>query len=78
MEMFIKASEGEIPFYRLRLDVKPGLTGWAQVAFRHTSDLSAYQEKFEYDLYYLSHRSLPLDLEIIARTVFTMLFKRSR
>lgn len=78
MEMFINASEGEIPFYRLRLDVKPGLTGWAQVAFRHTSDLAAYQEKFEYDLYYLSHRSLQLDLEIIARTVFTMLFKRSR
>ncbi len=78
MEVFIRTCEKAIPFYRLRLDVKPGITGWAQVAFRHTSSLESYQQKFEYELYYLSHRSLQLDLEILARTVFTVLFKRSR
>lgn len=78
MEMFIRACEDEIPFYRLRLDVKPGITGWAQVAFRHTSSLDAYKEKFEYELYYLSHLSLRFDLEILARTIFILLFKPSR
>ena len=78
MEVFIRTCEQEIPFYRLRLDVKPGLTGWAQVAFRHTSSLQSYQQKFEYELYYLNNRSLPLDLEILARTVFIVLFKHSR
>ncbi len=78
MEIFIRACEHEIPFYRLRLDVKPGLTGWAQVAFRHTSNLDAYREKFEYELYYLSHLSLQFDLEILARTLFVVFFKPSR
>ncbi len=78
MEIFIATCEKEIPLYRLRLYAQPGLTGWAQVAFRHTSSLSAYKEKFEYELYYLSHMSLQLDLEILARTVFTILFRPSR
>lgn len=78
MEIFIKACEETIPFYRLRLDVKPGMTGWAQVAFRHTSTLEGYRDKFEYDLYYLSHLSLRFDLEILARTAFVLFLKTGR
>jgi len=73
MEMFIKQCEEKVPFYRLRLAVKPGLTGWAQVWFRHTSTLSGYKDKFEYELYYLANVSVRLDLEIILRTVFLIL-----
>lgn len=78
MEIFIQACENKIPFYRLRLDVKPGITGWAQVAYRHTSTLEAYQQKFEYELHYLSHLSLRFDLEILARTFFVLFLKPSR
>jgi lipopolysaccharide/colanic/teichoic acid biosynthesis glycosyltransferase len=78
MEIFIRMCEKEIPFYRLRLDVKPGITGWAQVAFRHTSRLESYREKFEYDLYYLSHLSLGFDLDILVRTVSVLYSNPSR
>ncbi len=73
MEMFTQRCEARIPFYRLRLAVRPGITGWAQVWFTHTSTLSGYKGKFEYDLYYLANLSLRLDLEIIIRTVFRLL-----
>jgi len=58
--------------------VKPGITGWAQVAYRHTSTLEAYQQKFEYELHYPSHLSLRFDLEILARTFFVLFLKPSR
>lgn len=54
------------------------MTGWAQVAFRHTSTLHAYREKFEYELYYLINLSLQFDLEILARTVCAVFFEPSR
>ena len=73
MEVYIEQWEGEIPSYRLRLAVKPGITGWAQVWFGHTSTLKGYKNKFQYDLYYLSNLSLKLDLEIMVRTVFRIL-----
>jgi len=73
MDMFIKQCEARIPFYRLRLAIKPGITGWAQVWYGHTSTLKGYKNKFEYDLYYLSHLSLRLDLEIMMRTALIAL-----
>ena len=72
MEMFIRDCEKKIPFYRLRLAVKPGITGWAQIRFLHTSTLIGYQEKFRYDLYYLSNQTFRLDLEIIVRTILRL------
>jgi exopolysaccharide biosynthesis polyprenyl glycosylphosphotransferase len=70
MEMFTRQCEDKIPFYRLRLAINPGITGWAQVWHGHTSTLTGYKSKFQYDLYYLSNLSLKLDLEIIVRTIF--------
>ncbi|MBD3296233.1 MAG: exopolysaccharide biosynthesis polyprenyl glycosylphosphotransferase [Candidatus Omnitrophica bacterium] len=73
MEMFITQCEDTIPFYRLRLAVRPGLTGWAQVWFSHTSTLEGYKTKFKYDLFYLANLSLKLDLEIMIRTILRVL-----
>ncbi|MEQ8671723.1 MAG: sugar transferase [Aggregatilineales bacterium] len=59
----------KIPFYRTRLVVRPGLTGWAQVKYAYGSTDEDAEVKLEYDLYYVRHRSLFLDLNIIVRTV---------
>ncbi len=59
----------KIPFYRARLFVRPGLTGWAQINQRYASTVEDTVVKLEYDLYYIKHRNLLLDLNIILRTV---------
>jgi exopolysaccharide biosynthesis polyprenyl glycosylphosphotransferase len=60
--------QANIPFYRARLLVKPGLTGWAQVNFGYASTLEDTGVKLEYDLYYIKHRNLLLDFIIMVRT----------
>jgi len=69
----ITKMQREIPFYRARLFVKPGATGWAQVNYIYASTLSENAMKLEYDLYYIKHRNLLLDLSIILRTIGTIL-----
>ncbi len=64
--------QANIPFYRARLLVKPGLTGWAQVNFGYASTVEDTAIKLEYDLYYIKHRNLLLDLVIMLRTVGTV------
>ncbi len=61
--------EKQIPFYRARLLVKPGIGGWAQVNYGKGASVEGSAEKLEYDLYYIKHRSLVMDLWIILRTV---------
>jgi exopolysaccharide biosynthesis polyprenyl glycosylphosphotransferase len=61
--------EKQIPFYRARLLVKPGITGWAQVNYGKGASVEGSAEKLEYDLYYIKHRSLWMDLWIVLRTV---------
>jgi exopolysaccharide biosynthesis polyprenyl glycosylphosphotransferase len=58
-----------IPYYRLRAIVRPGLTGWAQVRYGYANNLEEELEKMKYDLYYIKHRSVWLDLRIIAETM---------
>jgi lipopolysaccharide/colanic/teichoic acid biosynthesis glycosyltransferase len=60
--------EKQIPFYRARLLVKPGIGGWAQVNYGKGASVEGSAEKLEYDLYYIKHRSLMLDVLIILRT----------
>jgi exopolysaccharide biosynthesis polyprenyl glycosylphosphotransferase len=62
----------ELPFYRGRLFVRPGLTGWAQINQRYASTVEDTAVKLEYDLYYIKHRNPMLDLTIIIRTVGTV------
>jgi len=59
----------QIPFYALRSLVRPGMTGWAQVRYQYANDLEEEIEKMRYDLYYIKHRSLWLDLRIILSTL---------
>jgi exopolysaccharide biosynthesis polyprenyl glycosylphosphotransferase len=70
---FIAQLEKEVPFYRGRLAVKPGLTGWAQVKYRYGSTVQDARVKLEFDLYYIKHRSIGLDLQILIQTVGVML-----
>ncbi|NMC45205.1 MAG: sugar transferase [Chloroflexi bacterium] len=66
---FVHQLEQEIPFYRARLFVKPGMTGWAQINYRYASNVEESAIKLEYDLYYIKHRSIWLDITIILRTM---------
>jgi exopolysaccharide biosynthesis polyprenyl glycosylphosphotransferase len=61
--------EKQIPFYRARLLVKPGITGWAQVNYGKGASVEGSAEKLEFDLYYIKHRNLWMDLWILVRTV---------
>lgn len=70
---FVAALERQIPFYRTRLLVRPGLTGWAQVNFPYGDSVEDAAVKLEYDLYYIKHRSMLFDALIVARTVGTIL-----
>ena len=63
----------EIPFYGYRSMVRPGLTGWAQINYGHTTSLDEYIRKTEYDLYYVKNKSLLLDIQIIMQTFETFL-----
>jgi exopolysaccharide biosynthesis polyprenyl glycosylphosphotransferase len=71
--------EKEIPYYGMRHLIKPGLSGWAQLYYHqdphHSTDVEATKMKLSYDLYYLKHRSLALDLMIILKTIRRLLIK---
>ena len=57
-----------VPFYRARLLVKPGITGWAQVNQPYAATIDETIEKLEYDLYYITHRNFLMDMQVIIRT----------
>ena len=59
----------QLPFYRARLFVQPGLTGWAQINQRYATTVEETAIKLEYDLYYIKNRNLLLDMTIVLRTV---------
>ena len=63
----------EIPFYRYRHVVKPGITGWAQVNQGHVAGVGQVLEKLHYDFYYIKYFSPWLDVLIVFRTIKTML-----
>lgn len=76
--VFIKELEKEIPYYNLRHMVKPGLTGWAQVMYPYGASVEDARRKLEYDLYYIKHHSLYLDLMIMFMTFKTVVFGKGR
>ena len=64
--------QGKVPFYRARLLVKPGITGWAQINFGYATTVEDTAVKLEHDLYYIKHRNILLDVVILLRTFGTV------
>jgi len=76
--VFVKRFQQDIPFYRERLAVQPGLTGWSQVKYRYASSPDETRIKLEHDLYYVKNMSLALDCLILAMTLKTIVTGRGR
>ena len=73
---FVPMLSEHMPFYYLRHFIRPGLTGWAQIRYGYGSTLEEAREKLEFDLYYLKHMSLGLDLFIMFETIKTIVRRR--
>jgi len=76
MVEFHQLMSNQIPLYNYRLKLNPGITGWAQINYKHTSTLEDYIKKTEYDLYYIKNRSIFLDFQIMLKTLETMIGMR--
>lgn len=66
---FVKILKEKIPYYEIRLLVKPGVTGWAQINYHKDTTPEDVKEKLQYDIYYIKNRSIILDLAIILKTI---------
>ncbi|WP_419805741.1 TIGR03013 family XrtA/PEP-CTERM system glycosyltransferase [Terriglobus sp.] len=75
---FVPYLAENLPFYNLRHLIRPGLTGWAQVRYGYGSSLEQAREKLEYDLYYIKHMTLGLDLLVMFETVKTVVRRRGQ
>lgn len=75
---FVKEIAEIMPFYETRHVIKPGLTGWAQVNYSYGESMEDSLVKLQYDLYYIKHRSIFLDLNIAIKTISTVLFYRGQ
>ena len=76
--VFVDQLAKEIPFYPTRHIIKPGLTGWAQVNTSYGASVDESLLKLQYDLYYIKHRNIFLDLNIVIKTLSTVLFFRGQ
>ena len=75
---FIPMLEKAVPFFNRRLLIKPGVTGWAQLRADYASDVDGAAEKLSYDLWYLRHRNLAVDLAICAKTFTSVVLRPGR
>ncbi|SOC80879.1 exopolysaccharide biosynthesis polyprenyl glycosylphosphotransferase [Salinimicrobium sediminis] len=76
--VFVEELASLIPFYDTRHFVKPGLTGWAQVMTEYADSHADSLEKLQYDLYYIKHRNIFLDITILTKTLSTVIFFRGQ
>lgn len=75
-EKMVRLLRNKIKFYNRRFQVRPGLTGWAQVKYRYEEALKYKRDQLKQDLFYLENMSLSFDLRILLRSFFIFLFKR--
>ena len=73
---FVSWLSKELPFYEVRNMIRPGLTGWAQIRYGYGATLAESREKLAYDLYYVKHQTLGLDLLIMFETIKTIIRRR--
>ena len=74
--VFVDQLSKTIPYYSIRHNVKPGITGWAQVWYPYGASEKDALEKLEFDLYYMKNFSIAMDLVIILKTIKTVLFQK--
>ncbi len=70
---FVEMLSTEIPYYKRRLKVRPGITGWAQVKHKYDESIEDVKVKLRYDLFYIENMSLRMDFKILLRTIFVVL-----
>jgi exopolysaccharide biosynthesis polyprenyl glycosylphosphotransferase len=75
---FVRVLENTVPFLARRLLIKPGITGWAQLRCDYASDSESAADRLSYDLWYLRHRNLTVDLAICAKTLSALLLHPGR
>jgi sugar transferase (PEP-CTERM system associated) len=73
---FVDLLGQSIPYYGLRHTVRPGVTGWAQVRYQYGGSVEEAKTKLEYDLFYIKHRSISLDIAILFETAKVLLWQR--
>lgn len=72
----VRELKDQIPYYTRRLQLKPGITGWAQVNLNYDRELNDVRRKLHYDLYYIQNNSVSLDFAILLRTIQTVVTGR--
>ncbi|MBK7379941.1 MAG: sugar transferase [Ignavibacteriales bacterium] len=75
---FVEQLSKEIPYYKRRLKVRPGITGWAQVKHKYDESIEDVKIKLRYDLFYIENMSLRMDFKILLRTIFVVLFGKGQ
>lgn len=75
---FIEKLSQQIPYYKRRLKVRPGITGWAQVKHKYDESIEDVKIKLRYDLFYIENMSLRMDFKILLRTFFVVLFGKGQ
>lgn len=73
-EVFVREYEKQIPYYRERFSVKPGITGWAQIRYQYGANAEENLEKLNYDLFYIKNMSFFMDFMIVLRTIKIVMF----
>jgi len=75
---YVEELKEKIPFYEIRLLVRPGITGWAQINMKNDASVEDAPEKLQYDLYYIKNRSIVMDLAVALKTASTMASRSGR
>jgi len=70
---FVEKLSKELPLYKRRLKVRPGITGWAQIKYKYDQSIDDVRTKVKYDLFYIENISWRLDLKILFNTIYVML-----
>jgi lipopolysaccharide/colanic/teichoic acid biosynthesis glycosyltransferase len=73
---FVEQLTQEIPLYKRRLNVRPGVTGWAQVKHKYDESIEDVRKKVQYDLFYIENMSLRMDFKIVLSTISHILLGR--
>ena len=76
--IYVGKLKERIPFYEIRLLVRPGITGWAQINMENDASIEDAPQKLQYDLYYIKNRSLALEFLIMLKTAATLLRRTGR